>query len=213
MTAAPRRFTSRACAKKTSSPSFREMELTMPLPCTHFSPAVITSHLEESIMTGTREISGSEASKFRNVTISCRASRRPSSMFTSMTIAPSSTCLRAMSNASSYFFSFISLRNLREPATLQRSPTFTNLISGVCSNSSSPLRHNVTGLSAGTCGCPCAAKAWKRAMYSSVVPQQPPIMFTHPLSTKNFISSAICPGVWSYCPKLLGSPAFGYTDI
>jgi hypothetical protein len=36
-----------------ASPSFMEMELTIGLPCTHFSPASMTSHLEESIITGT----------------------------------------------------------------------------------------------------------------------------------------------------------------
>ena len=40
-----------------NSPSLRDMELTMHLPCTHFRPAVMTSHLEESIIIGTRAIS------------------------------------------------------------------------------------------------------------------------------------------------------------
>jgi len=42
-----------------SSPSFRLMEFTTALPCTHLSPASITVHLDESIMIGTRAISGS----------------------------------------------------------------------------------------------------------------------------------------------------------
>ena len=138
MTAAPYCLTVRACSTKAPSPSFSEIELTIHFPCTHFSPARITSHLEESIITGTRAISGSDATRLRKVVISSAASSNPSSMLTSITNAPSSTCLRAIDKASSYFFSFIKRRNLREPATLQRSPTLTKLISGVTSNSSSP---------------------------------------------------------------------------
>ena len=48
-----------------SSPSFRLMELTIALPCTHFSPASITVHLEESSMIGTRAMSGSAATRLQ----------------------------------------------------------------------------------------------------------------------------------------------------
>jgi hypothetical protein len=48
-----------------ASPSFIEIELTIALPCTHFRPASITSHLELSIITGTRAMSGSAAIRFR----------------------------------------------------------------------------------------------------------------------------------------------------
>ncbi len=47
---------------------------------------------------------------------------RPSSMQTSMTLAPFSTCWRAMATASSSLFSLISLANFGEPATFVRSP-------------------------------------------------------------------------------------------
>jgi hypothetical protein len=50
-------------------------------------------------MNGTREISGSAAARLRKVTIASRASSMPSSMLTSMTCAPSSTCVRATSSA------------------------------------------------------------------------------------------------------------------
>src|SRR3954469_22005941 len=46
----------------------------------------------------------------------------PSSMQMSRTLAPFSTCWRAMLTASSYFPSLISLANFGEPATLVRSP-------------------------------------------------------------------------------------------
>ena len=135
-TAAPNRLTSFACEIKASSPSLREMELTIHLPCIHFNPAMMTSQLDESIMTGTVAISGSDPIRLRNLTISFLESSNPSSMLMSMTIAPSSTCLRAMDIASSYFFSLMSRRNLREPATLHRSPTLTNNVGFM---TSSPL--------------------------------------------------------------------------
>ena len=103
-------------------------------------------------MTGTREISGSEATRFKNVTISLCASSKGASMFTSITIAPASTCLRAIERASSYFFSEMSRKNFFEPATLQRSPTLTKPTSGVTSNSSRPDNHNVDGFLFLICG-------------------------------------------------------------
>ena len=135
------------------------MEFTIDFPWRHFKPASITSHFEESIITGTRAISGSEATRFRKVVISSFASNSPSSILTSIISAPSSTCCRAIDNASSYFFSFIRRRNLREPATLQRSPTLTKLISGFTSSSSNPESHIQSGLRAGTCGLAPAINA------------------------------------------------------
>ena len=75
------------------------MELTIGLPCTHFSPASITDHLEESIMIGTREMSGSEAIRLRKVSIALSESSSPSSMLTSRIWAPFSTCERATASA------------------------------------------------------------------------------------------------------------------
>ena len=67
------------------------IELTTGLPCTHCRPASITSHLELSIMIGTRAMSGSAASRFRYSTIAAFESIRPSSMLMSMIWAPFST--------------------------------------------------------------------------------------------------------------------------
>jgi len=75
------------------------MEFTTDLPCTHFSPASITDHFEESIMMGTRLMSGSAAIKFRKVCIAASESNMPSSMLTSSMLAPLSTCWRATSSA------------------------------------------------------------------------------------------------------------------
>src|SRR3546814_5787677 len=69
-----------ACSMNFSSPSFIEIELTIGLPCTHFRPASITSHFDESIMIGTREISGSDAIRLRKVRIATTPSSMPSSM-------------------------------------------------------------------------------------------------------------------------------------
>ena len=51
-------------------------------------------------MTGTREMSGSEATRFRNVTMAASESSIASSMLTSITCAPFSTCWRATDSAS-----------------------------------------------------------------------------------------------------------------
>ena len=64
-TPAPYSRTFLALAKKSASPSFKLMELTMPLPCTHLRPASMTLHLLESTMIGMREISGSAAIRLR----------------------------------------------------------------------------------------------------------------------------------------------------
>lgn len=76
-----------------------EIELTSALPCTHFSPASITENFELSIISGTRAMSGSAASRLRNSTITFSLSIRPSSMFMSMICAPFCTWSRATSSA------------------------------------------------------------------------------------------------------------------
>ncbi len=57
----------------------------------------MTSHFDESIITGTRAISGSAAIRFRNLTIAALESSIASSMLTSMIWAPFATCWRATS--------------------------------------------------------------------------------------------------------------------
>ena len=75
------------------------MELTIALPCTHFSPASITLQRELSIISGTRAISGSAASRLRKVRIAFSESSIASSMLTSTICAPFSTCWRATTSA------------------------------------------------------------------------------------------------------------------
>ena len=64
-TAAPNFMQIRACSRNSSSPALRLIELTMHLPCKHLRPDSIIVHFDESIMTGTREMSGSLAIKFK----------------------------------------------------------------------------------------------------------------------------------------------------
>jgi hypothetical protein len=99
ITAAPKRRASRACARKVSSPSFRLIEFTIDLPCTARSPAWMTDQRELSITIGTRAMSGSVATRFRNVVMACSESSMPSSMFTSIRLAPPRTCSRATASA------------------------------------------------------------------------------------------------------------------
>ncbi len=84
---------------RSSSPSFIEIELTIDLPWTHLSPASITSNFEESTITGTRLMSGSAAISLRKRSMAATPSIMPSSMLTSMTCAPLSTCCSATVSA------------------------------------------------------------------------------------------------------------------
>ncbi len=59
----------------------------------------MTSNLEESIISGTRLMSGSLAMSLTNRSIAATPSIMPSSMLTSMICAPFSTCWRATDSA------------------------------------------------------------------------------------------------------------------
>ena len=98
-------------------------------------------------MIGTREMSGSEAIRFRKRVIDASESSMLSSMFTSIICAPFSTCCRATANASSYWSFLISLAKRGEPVTFVRSPTLMKLDSGRTVNASMPLsRSHGSGL-------------------------------------------------------------------
>ena len=60
-------------------------------------------------------------------------------MLTSMTLAPPSTCWRAMATASSKRPSRTSRANFREPETLVRSPIIVKRLSGRSTSGSRPL--------------------------------------------------------------------------
>ena len=123
---------------KAASPSFMEIEFTIALPWMHLRPASITWNFEESTITGTRAMSGSAAIRLRNSTIAFSESSRPSSMLTSMICAPFATWSRATSSAAAKSPLVMSLRNLAEPVTFVRSPTFTKGMSDVSEKGSRP---------------------------------------------------------------------------
>ncbi len=77
-------------------------------------------------MIGTRAISGSLAIRCRKRTIAALLSSIASSMLTSITWAPFSTCWRATLSASSNLPFRISRAKAFEPVTLVRSPMLTN---------------------------------------------------------------------------------------
>ena len=230
MTAAPSLFILLACSTKVSSPCFSDIELTIHFPWQHFSPASMTSKRLESTMTGTRHTEGSDMRRLRNCVISLRVSSSPSSMFTSTTMAPFSICVRAISRASSYLCSFMSLRNFLDPATLHLSPTMTKS-RFPNSNLSSPVTVSRSAFSPSSAmlAVPCGVSAvvWgfmaamvlppyplsslpKASMWLGVVPQHPPMISTSPSLTMGIICLTISSGVSSYCPISLGSPALGW---
>ena len=73
----------------------------------------------------------SPASRRRKRPIASAESSIASSMFTSMSCAPASTCWRATSTASSKRSSRISFANLREPVTFVRLPTVHEDVAGL----------------------------------------------------------------------------------
>ena len=166
-------------------------------------------HLEESIMIGTRAMSGSAAIRLRNSTMAFSESIRPSSMLTSMICAPFATWSRATSSAAEKSPAVISFLNFAEPVTLVRSPTLTKGISLVSVKGSSP-ESRISGAMSGTTrgGMSRTASAIAR-MCSGVEPQQPPTTFSSPSSAKPRSCAAIASGLWSYCPNSFGRPAFG----
>ena len=196
-TDAPKRRISRALARKSSSPSLSEIELTMPLPCRQRSPAWITDQRELSTMIGSRAISGSVATRLRKRVIAASESSMPSSMFTSSTLAPPRTCSSATSTAPVKSSASISRRKRADPVTFVRSPTITKPVSASTVNGSRPAKRG-SGEWAGTSlgGSPATASAIA-AMCSGVVPQQPPTPLTRPLCANSRSSAVVSAGVSS----------------
>ena len=169
----------------------------------------MTDHFELSIITGTREISGSVATRFRKRVIVASESSSASSMLTSMRLAPPRTWSRATSAAAARSPDLTRRANRADPVTLVRSPTIRNVPSRTV-RVSSPLNRLPGASPAGTArgATPSTARAMA-AMCSGVVPQQPPRMLTNPFAANSPSSPAVSSGVSSYSPKALGSPAFG----
>ena len=130
-------------------------------------------------------------------------------MFTSMTLAPASTCSRATATACSYWPARISRENFFEPVTFVRSPIIRKLLSGRSVSGSKPLSR-VSGSGRGrTRGRALATAPAIARMCAGVVPQQPPTRFSQPLWAKSPRAAAMLSGVSSKPPKALGKPAFG----
>ena len=190
-TAAPYLRTNFACSIKISSPSFNEMAFTIGLPCTDCKPASITSHLDESIITGTLAASGSVAIMLRKRVMHFLLSSKASSMFTSITCAPFFTWSMAISMASANLSSLIKRLNFAEPVTLLRSPTFTNRLSSSMLSGSKPDKRMAVLICGNLRGGMFSTASAKALMCSGVVPQQPPIMFTKPLSAHSLRCAAM----------------------
>ena len=102
-------------------------------------------------MMGTRDISGSEAIKFKNRTMAAWLSNMASSMLMSMICAPFSTCWRATLRACSKSPLKIMRAKALEPVTLVRSPTFTNRLLASSETGSKPDKRKGGGV-AGVAG-------------------------------------------------------------
>ena len=193
-------------------PSLSEMELTIGLPCVHCKPASIISHFEESTMIGTLAISGSEAIKFIKRTMAALPSSIPSSILISTTCAPSSTCARQISSASSYSSLRIKRLNLADPVTFARSPTLTNNDASPILKASKPESRHSSGIFGICLGAKPLAASAIALMCSGVEPQQPPKIFTSPDVAHSLTCLLIVSASRSYSPNSLGRPAFGWAE-
>mmetsp|Transcript_30668 Transcript_30668/g.77283 ORF Transcript_30668/g.77283 Transcript_30668/m.77283 type:complete len:203 (-) Transcript_30668:900-1508(-) len=199
-----------------SSPTLREMELTMHLPWRHSRPAMQMWNLDESMTTGILAISGSVAMRLQNLRMQSTPSSMPSSKFTSRICAPFSTCFCATSAALAQSPAMMVFLKRIEPATLQRSPMFWNTESSLTTMSSSPERR-MKFSAAGRPPQPGGRRVGVRSetasamhlMWSGVVPQHPPIMLTRPSMAHWRRTGAICSPLRSYPPMALGRPALG----
>jgi hypothetical protein len=100
----------------------------------------MTAKFELSIMMGSRAISGSLATRFRNAVMAATESSMASSMLTSSTLAPPRTCSRATASAAAKSPALIKLANFLEPETLVRSPMRMKFDSGRTVSTSSPAK-------------------------------------------------------------------------
>ena len=210
--AAPRDLMVLAFSTKASGPSLRLIEFTIHFPCAFFRPARIVSQWEESIISAAFATAGSFDIWRTKRSISLVLSSMASSMLMSIIGAPSSICFAAIWSASSYLPSEIRRANFLEPATLVRSPTFMKLLRFTSTATASrPLTLSTfSSLFSGSWrGWMPARDLATARMWSGVVPQHPPTMFTSPFDAIVLTCSAIVSGLWSYPPISLGSPALG----
>ena len=183
--AAPSEWISFACERKTTSPSFREIEFTMHLPCALLRPERIVSQSEESIIRAAFATEGSFCMWRTNFSISTFESRRASSMLMSIIEAPFSIWSAATWRAWSYSPEAMRRANFLDPATFVLSPILQKLPSLRSTFTlSSPLTlkglsPSCEGMDLGGTSLTAVASA---QIWSGVVPQHPPTMFTVPFS-------------------------------
>ena len=169
----------------------------------------MTLHLDESIIIGTLQISGSDAIKRKKVAMVFSASNMASSILTSTICAPLATCSRAISSAWPYSPSRINRANFADPATLVRSPTLTKPVTSFNFKGSKPLSADWGAASGTTRGFAPSKVSAISLIWGGVVPQQPPTILTKPLSANSRNCAAMYSGLSSYPPKAFGKPAFG----
>ena len=173
----------------------------------------MTSHFDESIITGTRAMSGSAAIRFRNLTIAAFESSIASSMLTSMICAPLATCWRATSTRAGVVAREDELRerararDVRALADVdeQRIVVDVERLETGKSHDSGPHRrgaHRRLRLATGSGAVTFRGGSFATAspiarMCAGVVPQQPPTRLTKPLRAKSSIRRAVCAGVSS----------------
>mmetsp|Transcript_48871 Transcript_48871/g.135852 ORF Transcript_48871/g.135852 Transcript_48871/m.135852 type:complete len:205 (+) Transcript_48871:1503-2117(+) len=181
-TAAPKRWQSLACRKNSSSPTFKEMEFTMHLPCTHFRPSSITGHFEESIMKGSLATFGSVTHMRMNLPMANFPSMRSESKLKSRMSAFFSHWARHTSMASSHLYASTSFLNFAEPMRLHRSPTHWNPASGFKMHGSRPdnCMHGYLASSGSLRGGQSLTFLATAAMCEGNVPQQPPTKLSRP---------------------------------
>ena len=138
--------------------------------------------------------------------MACSESSMPSSMFTSIRLAPFRTCSAATCTASPMLPVLISRANLADPVTFVRSPIIWKLLSGRIVSVSSPA--NCVYVSLASAVVVSGAEAVRRTcrpftpsiaaptalIWSGVVPQQPPSMLTRPLVAKSRSRSPVSAG-------------------
>ena len=142
-------------------------------------------------MTGTRLISGSDATSFRKRSITATESNIASSILTSIICAPLSTCWRATSRAVSKSPLTINLLKRADPATLVRSPIFTKPVTSLMINGSIPLKVQHVSIEGACLGRIPPTRLRIAYTCSGVVPQHPPTILTNPLSANSPIKSAM----------------------
>ena len=208
-TAAPWRRAMVASWMNFSSPSFIEIEFTTGLPCTHFRPASITVNFEEVHHDGDAGdvgLGGDEVEERHHRGFGIQQALVHVDVDDLGAVLDLVARHRQRCGVIAGGDQFAEFRRAGDVGALadvdkrDRGRQFERLEAG---EPQARLDHgNVRGL----CGATAAAIA---AIWSGVVPQQPPTMLTRPAAANSPISPAMNSGLSSYWPNSLGRPALG----